>query len=69
MNERIKELISKVGTDVSGKWIGVDKAEIFTELVVRECCREIVYSSVGQEDPVFAYEYITHLRNTFGIKE
>jgi hypothetical protein len=37
MNQRIKELIKQVGTDVSGKWMGVDNAEKFAELIVREC--------------------------------
>jgi hypothetical protein len=37
MNERIKELIKQVGTDVSGKWINVDNAEKLAELIVKEC--------------------------------
>ena len=27
MNDRIKELIKQVGTDVSGKWMNVDNVE------------------------------------------
>ena len=41
MNNRIKELIKVVGTDVSGKWMNVDNAEKFAELIVKECA-EIV---------------------------
>ena len=37
MNNRIKELIEQVGTDVSGKWINVDNSEKLAELIVREC--------------------------------
>ena len=37
MNVKIKELINKVGTDVSGKWVGVDSVELFAELLVLEC--------------------------------
>jgi len=38
MNERIRELMQQAGTDTSGKWMGVDHAEKFAELIVRECC-------------------------------
>jgi hypothetical protein len=37
MNERIKELFEQAGTDVSGKWMGIDNAEKFAQLIVREC--------------------------------
>ena len=37
MNERIKELINQVGTDVSGKWMNIDSATKFAELIVLEC--------------------------------
>ena len=37
MNNRIKELITQVGTDVSGKWINVDNSEKRAEVIVREC--------------------------------
>ena len=39
MNERIKELIKQVGTDSSGKWIGVENVEKFAELIVAECTK------------------------------
>jgi hypothetical protein len=34
---RVKGLINKVGTDVSGKWMSIDNAEKFAELIVQEC--------------------------------
>ena len=37
MNERIKELMKQAGTDSSGKWMGLEHAEKFAELIVREC--------------------------------
>jgi hypothetical protein len=37
MNEKIKDLINQVGTDVSGKWMSIDNTEKFAELIVREC--------------------------------
>ena len=37
MNERIRELIKQVGTDVSGKWMNVDNSEKLAELIVKEC--------------------------------
>ena len=37
MNERIKELMKQAGTDTSGKWMGVEHAEKFAELIVGKC--------------------------------
>jgi hypothetical protein len=37
MNERIKSLMQQVGTDTSGKWMGVEHAEKLVELIVKEC--------------------------------
>lgn len=37
MNERIKELIKQVGTDVSGKWMNVDNSEKLANLIIQEC--------------------------------
>jgi hypothetical protein len=37
MNNNIRQLINQVGTDVSGKWIAVDKADELAELIVKEC--------------------------------
>ena len=39
MNTKIKELINKVGTDVSGKWVGIDNVEKLAELIVKECAK------------------------------
>ena len=37
MNENIKHLIEQAGTDISGKWISLNNAEKFAELIVAEC--------------------------------
>ena len=36
MKERIRELMKQAGTDTSGKWMGVEHAEKFAELIVKE---------------------------------
>jgi len=42
MNERIKEFMKKAGTDSSGKWMSVDNAGKFAELITLECCSKLV---------------------------
>ena len=37
MNERIKNLMKQAGTDTSGKWMGVEHADKFALLIVKEC--------------------------------
>lgn len=37
MNERMKELVAKVETDTSGKWVSMDNVEKLVESIVREC--------------------------------
>ena len=37
MNQKIKDLMAQVGTDVSGKWMSVDHAEQFAKLIAAEC--------------------------------
>jgi hypothetical protein len=39
---RIKELMSEVGTDTSGKWMGIEHAEKFALLIVEECRTVVV---------------------------
>ena len=53
MNERIKELIKTVGTDTSGKWIGVDNAEKLADLLIRDCVGELKkeWYSLNNEKP------------------
>lgn len=37
MNERIKQIMDRAGTDTSGKWMSVDHAEHFAAMVIAEC--------------------------------
>ena len=55
MNERIKELIKQVGTDSSGKWIGVENVEKFAELIVGECIKQV---EPTQHHEVWAQSYL-----------
>ena len=41
MNSITQKLIAEAGTDISGKWISIDNAEKFAELIVRECIDKI----------------------------
>jgi hypothetical protein len=61
MNNRIKELITQVGTDVSGKWMNVDNLEKFAELIVQECA-EIA-------DTAEPYKSSDLIKKHFGVEE
>lgn len=37
METRLQELVNQIGTDVSGKWIAVDRVDQLADLIVREC--------------------------------
>lgn len=39
--ELVKQLMKQAGTDSSGKWMGVEHAERFSELIVRECASKV----------------------------
>jgi uncharacterized iron-regulated protein len=41
MNEQIREFMLLAGTDTSGKWMGVEHAERFAQLIVRECMNAV----------------------------
>jgi hypothetical protein len=66
MSERIKELMQQAGTDTSGKWMGVDHAEKFAELIVRKCikdCRDMfVVDSVS-------WNLLNEKLEHFGVEE
>ena len=64
MNERIKELINQVGTDVSGKWMNIDNAGTFAELIVRECA-----NMFNETDAVTGSFVKKVLKEHFGIEE
>lgn len=37
MKNKTKEIVEKLGTDISGKWMSTDKMDMFTEEIVSEC--------------------------------
>ena len=41
MNEQIKRLMAQAGTDTSGKWMSVDNAEKFAQLVIEQYNKEL----------------------------
>ena len=41
MNEQIQELMRQAGTDTSGKWMSVDNAEKFAQLVIEQYNKEL----------------------------
>ena len=64
MNERIKEFMQRAGTDSSGKWMGVEHAEKFAELIVRECAGKVdwILAEGGKTQGDLIKEY-------FGVEE
>ena len=73
MNERIKELIKQVGTDVSGKWMSVDNTEKFAEVIVQECILTIQMGITrdghNTEKYLRSVEHIKQIREHFGVGE
>jgi hypothetical protein len=56
MNERIQELMLLAGTDTSGKWMGVEHAERFAELIVGECvaqCEQVATAADAKSKSKF----------------
>jgi hypothetical protein len=64
MNERIRELMLLAGTDTSGKWMGVEHAERFAELIVQECVT-VAMKAVSDDEPKEAWYLI---KEHFGVK-
>ena len=60
MKQQIQKLMTQAGTDTSGKWMSVDNAERFAELIVRECA-----NVAAEHDALDIYEEI---REHFGVE-
>lgn len=60
MKQQIQKLMAQAGTDTSGKWMSVDHAERFAELIVRECA-----NVAAEHDALDIYEEI---REHFGVE-
>ena len=68
MNERIKELMQQAGTDISGKWMGVDHAEKFAELIVGECANAIVNDSRLSDVRTARNGCVRAIKEHFGVE-
>lgn len=63
MKEKTKEFMTRAGTDTSGKWMGVEHAEKFAELIVQECIG--IAEDTRHDGKVVA----ARIKFAFGIKE
>jgi hypothetical protein len=74
MNEKIKSFMSQAGTDTSGKWMSVDNAEKFAELIVRECMRMCEVAEVSllthgvREQSYGAADAKRYISDWFGVE-
>ena len=73
MNERIEQLMKQAGTDSSGKWMGVEHAEKFAELIVRECakvCDDLDIDDWGDKSFDDGTYYCSRaIKQHFGVEE
>ena len=72
MSERIRELIKQVGTDVSGKWVGVANSEKLAELIVQECVGVVESGSFLHDQAptaLFARECSSAIKRHFGVEK
>jgi hypothetical protein len=73
MNNDIRQLINQVGTDISGKWIAVDKVDKLAELIVFECTKAVMDGT--KEGDHYAQRIEQHFDNGtggvlhFGVEE
>jgi hypothetical protein len=75
MTTRIQDLILQVGTDTSGKWMRVDQAEKFAELIVRECAdhaltfNNTIQSLNNKEIRSHSNRVSDYIKDRMGVKE
>jgi hypothetical protein len=69
MNERIKKLMKQAGTDSSGKWMGVEHAEKFAELIVRECLDQCYNRGMNSELYSGQLKAAAYIEQHFGVEE
>ena len=62
--------MQQAGTDTSGKWMGVDHASKFAELVLKECC-EVLSTEAIRHDGYGYNQYALYqkIREHFGIEQ
>jgi hypothetical protein len=73
VNQKIQELMTQAGTDSSGKWMGVEHAEKFAELIVQECIRTIQLGITrdghNTEKYLRSMKHIKQIKEHFGVEE
>jgi hypothetical protein len=60
MDPKIQQLVNQIGTDVSGKWIAVDRIDQLADLIVRECMYNLYLN--GYDDAM------NQIKQDFGIE-
>jgi hypothetical protein len=60
MSSITQKLIAEAGTDISGKWMSIDNAEKFAELIVRECMSNLYLN--GYDDAMM------QIKQHFGVE-
>jgi hypothetical protein len=60
MEPKLQQLVNQIGTDVSGKWIAVDRIDQLADLIVRECMYNLYLN--GYDDAM------NQIKEHFGIK-
>ena len=63
METKLQNLVKQVGTDVSGKWIAVDRIDQLGELIVKECIDNV---EVWETDSRNHISYM--LKQHFGVE-
>ena len=59
METKLQNLVNQIGTDVSGKWIAVDRIDQLANLIVRECMYNLYIN--GYDDAM------NQIKEHFGI--
>jgi hypothetical protein len=60
MDPKIQQLVNQIGTDVSGKWMAVDRIDQLADLIERECVYNLYIN--GYDDAM------NQIKQDFGIE-
>ena len=60
METKLQNLVNQIGTDVSGKWISVDRIDQLANLIVKECMYNLYIN--GYDDAM------NQIKQDFGIE-
>ena len=70
MTPKIQDLVLQVGTDTSGKWMRVDQAEKFAQLIVAECIH-VAYNKMAMQklDGIRPSVVCDAIKEHFGVEQ